>query len=71
MFAGENGDKAFVEHDIAFQKDIAAGIADGTSHGTGTGLRGTVKVTVTVSGGEITKISVDSYQDDQEYFEYG
>jgi len=43
--------------------------ADGTYTGTGTGLRGETQVTVTVSGGKITDIAVDSYQDDQEFFE--
>lgn len=43
-------------------------VADGTYTGSGTGLRGTTKVTVTVSGGAITAVTIDSYQDDAEYF---
>lgn len=42
---------------------------DGTYTGSGTGLRGTTTVKVTVSGGKITDISVVSYQDDQRFFE--
>ena len=34
----------------------------------GTGLRGTTTVKVTVSGGQITSIEVESYQDDSQYF---
>ena len=41
---------------------------DGTYTGTGTGFRGTVAVTVTVSGGYITDISVDEKRDDSEFF---
>jgi polyferredoxin/uncharacterized protein with FMN-binding domain len=41
---------------------------DGTYTGTGTGFRGTTKVTVTVSGGKITDIEVVSYQDNDPYF---
>jgi len=42
---------------------------DGTYQGSGTGFRrGTTTVTVEVSGGKITNISVDSYQDDRPYF---
>ena len=41
---------------------------DGTYEGSGTGLRGTTTVKVTVSGGQITSIEVESYQDDSQYF---
>lgn len=44
-------------------------IADGTYTGSGTGLRGETDVTVTVKDGAITDITIDSYQDDQEFFE--
>jgi uncharacterized protein with FMN-binding domain len=40
-----------------------------TYTGTGTGFRGETEVSVTVSGGEITDITVTSYVDDQRYFE--
>lgn len=41
---------------------------DGTYEGSGTGLRGTTGVSVVVSGGKITSISITSYQDDDQYF---
>jgi uncharacterized protein with FMN-binding domain/polyferredoxin len=44
-------------------------IADGTYTGTGTGLRGQTQVSVTVKDGKITDIAIDSYQDDQQFFE--
>lgn len=44
-------------------------VADGTYQGSGTGYRGTTSVTVTVAGGKITDVTVDSYQDNQEFFE--
>lgn len=46
----------------------ASGFTDGTYSGSGTGLRGTTSVTVTVSGGKITSINIVSYQDDSQYF---
>ena len=36
--------------------------------GTGTGLRGEIKVSVTVSGGRISAIEVLSYEDDEQFF---
>jgi len=42
--------------------------ADGTYTGTGTGFRGDTEVSVTVSNGIITDITVTSYQDDERYF---
>ncbi len=42
--------------------------SDGTYTGSGTGLRGTTNVSVTVANGQITDITVESYEDDQEYF---
>lgn len=44
-------------------------IADGVYQGTGTGFRGDTNVSVTVENGNITSISIDSYQDDQRFFE--
>lgn len=41
---------------------------DGTYTGTGSGFRGDTKVSVTVENGNITDITVISFQDDQEYF---
>lgn len=43
-------------------------IADGVYQGSGTGLRGTTTVSVTVESGQITDITVDSYEDDEQYF---
>ena len=40
---------------------------DGVYSGTGTGFRGDVNVTVTVSGGEITDITIVSHSDDTPY----
>jgi len=45
-----------------------SGLTDGVYTGSGTGLRGTTTVEVTVSGGKITEITVKSYQDDSEFF---
>ena len=43
--------------------------ADGTYTGSGEGYRGTVTVEVKVSGGNISSITVQSYQDDQPFFD--
>ena len=42
--------------------------ADGVYTGTGNGFRGATNVTVTVENGEITDITVNSYNDDQQFF---
>nr|WP_314458763.1 4Fe-4S binding protein [uncultured Clostridium sp.] len=42
--------------------------ADGTYTGTGQGFRGETKTSVTVENGNITDITVLSYEDDKEYF---
>lgn len=42
---------------------------DGTYTGSGTGLRGTTTVEVTVSGGYITQIDVTAYEDDEQFFD--
>jgi uncharacterized protein with FMN-binding domain len=41
---------------------------DGTYTGTGTGFRGDTEVSVTVEGGKISDITINSYQDDRQYF---
>lgn len=41
---------------------------DGTYEGSGTGYRGTTSVKVTVKNGEITDITVESYEDDEQFF---
>ncbi len=43
-------------------------LADGVYTGTGSGFRGNTDVSVTVKGGYITDIKIDSYHDDQKYF---
>lgn len=43
---------------------------DGTYTGTGTGFRGTTTLSLTISGGEITDVTVVSYQDDAKYFDH-
>ena len=42
---------------------------DGTYTGTGMGFRGTTTLSLTISGGEITDVTVVSYQDDAKYFD--
>lgn len=41
---------------------------DGTYTGSGTGYRGATSVKVTVSSGKITDITVESYEDDEQFF---
>ncbi len=43
---------------------------DGTYTGTGMGFRGTTTLSLTISGGEITDVTVVSYQDDAKYFDH-
>ncbi|HWT27652.1 MAG TPA: FMN-binding protein [Mobilitalea sp.] len=50
-------------------KSSSLNLKDGTYEGSGTGFRGETKVTVEVSKGKISKISIDSYQDDQQFFD--
>ena len=49
---------------------VAVNVADGVYTGTGTGFRGEITVTVTVLSGKIKKITIDSYQDDEEFFDH-
>ena len=42
---------------------------DGTYQGSGIGFKGTTSVSVVVSGGKITNITVNSYRDDRQYFQ--
>ncbi len=41
---------------------------DGTYYGTGTGYRGEIKVKVIVEKGGITSITIESYKDDEQFF---
>ena len=43
-------------------------VSDGTYEGTGTGFRGTTKVSVVIENGAITDVKVNSYEDDSEFF---
>lgn len=43
-------------------------VSDGTYEGSGTGYRGTTNVSVAVENGAITDITVNSYEDDNEFF---
>lgn len=54
--------------DSSGSADSADNPQDGTYTGTGSGFRGDITVKVTVIGGEITNITVVSYQDDAPYF---
>jgi len=45
-----------------------SGLADGVYSGTGTGFRGTTAVSVTVTDGRIEDITIESYTDDEQYF---
>ncbi|MCC6107577.1 MAG: FMN-binding protein [Coriobacteriaceae bacterium] len=58
---------------IATESTSAAGafaeVADGTYTGSGTGLRGTTTMSVTVEGGKVTSITAVSYEDDAPYFQ--
>lgn len=53
----------------ASESSGAAAYKDGTYKGTGNGFRGETAVTVTVSGGKITSVNIDSYQDDDRFFQ--
>ena len=48
---------------------VSGSYMDGTYQGSGYGFRGTTTVTVVVSGGKITTITVNSYRDDKQYFD--
>lgn len=55
------------------QKDVnttfdLSTVSDGTYEGSGTGFRGTTNVSVVVENGAITDITVNSYEDDNEFF---
>ena len=65
---GNSADDAASSTDSTTDIDPSS-VADGTYTGSGTGLRGTTEVSVTVENGQITDITVLSYQDDQEFFE--
>ena len=54
--------------DGALPAAAAGAYTDGVYTGSGTGLRGTTQVQVTVEGGTITDITVLSYADDRQYF---
>lgn len=49
-------------------EDFSGALKDGTYTGSASGYSGTTKVTVTVSGGKITNITIDSHGDTSSYF---
>ena len=67
--AAESGSTASADAAESASLSALTDLKDGTYTGSGTGLRGETDVTVTVSGGKITDITIDSYQDDQQFFE--
>jgi uncharacterized protein with FMN-binding domain/ferredoxin len=67
--AAESGSTASADASESVSLTSLTDLKDGTYTGSGTGLRGETDVTVTVSGGKITDITIDSYQDDQQFFE--
>ena len=57
------------EVDIAEDEDSSSGaFTDGVYYGSGSGFRGTTSVAVTVENGNITDITVTSYDDDYQFF---
>ena len=65
----ETEDEEVSEDTSDSQSGTMASVEDGTYEGSGTGFRGATTVSVTVENGEITDISILSYQDDERYFE--
>ncbi|BAK97922.1 hypothetical protein OBV_07240 [Oscillibacter valericigenes Sjm18-20] len=65
---GSTSAEASEETGGASSGSAALNVGDGVYTGSGTGFRGTTSVSVTVSGGIITGISVESYQDDEQFF---
>ena len=49
-------------------REAVSGLSDGEYTGSGSGLRGSTQVSVTVEGGKIANVTVTSYDDDREYF---
>ena len=70
IYIAETDDSIQIPEDTANSNTgtTVSGFADGVYQGTGTGYRGSINVTVTVSGGNITAITVDSYRDDAQFF---
>ena len=58
-----------ISDDSSTVTDTSGKFADGVYTGTGNGFRGATSVTVTVENGEITDITIDSYKDDNEFFQ--
>ena len=57
------------ENSETSQQASTGDLKDGIYTGTGTGYRGEIEVSVTVSGGDITNIEILSYQDDRPYLD--
>lgn len=65
---GSTSAEASDETGGASSGSAALNVADWVYTGSGTGFRGATNVSVTVSGGVITGITVESYQDDKRFF---
>lgn len=66
----QSADTVKLSTDTVFSQENNVGqYKDGTYSGTAQGYHGNVSVNVTVSGGNITEITVVSHQDDNEFFE--
>jgi uncharacterized protein with FMN-binding domain len=65
QLVAENSDK---DTNTVSEAEESGIYTDGTYAGTGKGFRGNTKVTVTVEKGVISDITVDSYKDDEEFF---
>ena len=66
------GSRELVSTTMAFGQNVVSDqnlkdMTDGTYSGTGRGYRGDTKVSVTVKDGEITDITIESYQDDDRF----
>jgi len=66
--SSSNGSDSSGSSDSSAAQEISS-LADGVYSGSGTGFRGTTTVSVTVAGGQITDITVDSYADDEQFFD--
>lgn len=69
-FGGEetSENSSSAEEENSASSDLSQ-IADGEYSGTGTGFRGETKVTVKVENHSITSVTIESYADDQQFFE--
>ena len=69
IFAGPIPEKSVQTTSDTQLTETVGKYADGVYTGSGQGYKGTVNVIVTVDGGKITDVTVDSYRDDRQYFQ--